>query len=185
MTDTLPPLRVGVSSPLLARALAAALTAHDLSAIALVPPATDAGNPPDLTIEESDAPPLRLGIILDWLITRAQNRPLIALPVSLAIPTGALSLPTGLLTRHPNKGDALRLTEKERDLLIALYQAPDHRLEKGVLLAQVWGYVPGVETHTLETHIYRLRQKIERDPSQPDILRTDAGAYRLNLDEKK
>jgi DNA-binding response OmpR family regulator len=48
-----------------------------------------------------------------------------------------------------------------------------------VLLHEVWGYNSGVTTHTLETHIYRLRQKIERDPARAELLVTDAGGYKL------
>ncbi|MGV8997646.1 MAG: response regulator transcription factor [Parvibaculaceae bacterium] len=73
----------------------------------------------------------------------------------------------------------VRLTEKETNILKYLLQAGQNVVGREELLAEVWGYNSGVTTHTLETHIYRLRQKIEADPSQATILVTDAGGYRL------
>ena len=76
-------------------------------------------------------------------------------------------------------GRKIRLTEKEADILKFLFEAGGQVVPREVLLAEVWGYNSGVTTHTLETHIYRLRQKIERDPSNAEYLVTEAGGYRL------
>lgn len=73
----------------------------------------------------------------------------------------------------------IRLTEKETNILKFLYRANDNVVARDVLLHEVWGYNAGVTTHTLETHIYRLRQKIEPDPSNARILTTESGGYRL------
>ena len=74
----------------------------------------------------------------------------------------------------------IRLTEKETNILKYLLRAEAEVVHRDTLLEEVWGYNSGVTTHTLETHIYRLRQKIEADPSKAEILVTDAGGYRLN-----
>jgi len=73
----------------------------------------------------------------------------------------------------------IRLTEKETNILKFLYRAPDGVVPRDVLLHEVWGYNAGVTTHTLETHIYRLRQKIEPDPTNVTLLVTESGGYRL------
>ena len=73
----------------------------------------------------------------------------------------------------------IRLTEKETNILKYLYRAQDGVVAREVLLHEVWGYNAGVTTHTLETHIYRLRQKIEPDPSNVRLLVTESGGYRL------
>ena len=73
----------------------------------------------------------------------------------------------------------IRLTEKEAATLKFLFRAGQAVIGRDVLLNEVWGYNSGVATHTLETHVYRLRQKIERDPSNAEILVTEAGGYRL------
>ena len=77
------------------------------------------------------------------------------------------------------KGSKIRLTEKETSILKYLYRAGDKVVTRDVLLHEVWGYNAGVTTHTLETHIYRLRQKIERDPANAELLITEAGGYKL------
>ncbi len=73
----------------------------------------------------------------------------------------------------------IRLTEKEAAILKFLYRAGQRVIGRETLLGEVWGYNAGVTTHTLETHVYRLRQKIERNPSQAEILVTEPGGYRL------
>ncbi|MEL6997131.1 MAG: response regulator transcription factor [Pseudomonadota bacterium] len=73
----------------------------------------------------------------------------------------------------------IRLTEKETNILKFLYRAGGRTVERDTLLREVWGYNAGVTTHTLETHIYRLRQKIEPDPGNARILVTETGGYRL------
>jgi DNA-binding response OmpR family regulator len=72
----------------------------------------------------------------------------------------------------------IRLTEKETNILKFLYRSGD-TVARETLLHEVWGYNPAVTTHTLETHIYRLRQKIENNPGQAQILVTESGGYRL------
>ncbi len=77
------------------------------------------------------------------------------------------------------KGAKVRLTEKETSILKYLYRAGDKVVSRDVLLHEVWGYNAGVTTHTLETHIYRLRQKIEKDPGNAELLVTETGGYKL------
>ncbi|MGN6515093.1 MAG: response regulator transcription factor [Rhizomicrobium sp.] len=72
----------------------------------------------------------------------------------------------------------IRLTEKETNILKFLYRSGD-TVARETLLHEVWGYNPAVTTHTLETHIYRLRQKIENNPGHAQILVTESGGYRL------
>ncbi len=74
-----------------------------------------------------------------------------------------------------------RLTEKETNILKYLYRAGGKPISREELLTEVWGYNAGVTTHTLETHVYRLRQKIEPDPANARLLLTDAGGYRLQF----
>jgi len=79
-----------------------------------------------------------------------------------------------------NGNESIRLTEKENDILKFLYQNLETTVSRETLLHEVWGYNSKVTTHTLETHIYRLRQKIEIDPANACFLITETGGYRLN-----
>jgi DNA-binding response OmpR family regulator len=79
-----------------------------------------------------------------------------------------------------HSGNKVRLTDKETSILRYLCRARQP-VSREILLREVWGYSPGLTTHTLETHIYRLRQKIELDVANPTILVTDSRGYRLVL----
>ena len=83
-----------------------------------------------------------------------------------------------LITENEEK---VRLTEKETNILKFLYRSKDGMVARDVLLHEVWGYNANVTTHTRETHIYRLRQKIELDPRNARLLITEQGGYRLNV----
>jgi len=86
--------------------------------------------------------------------------------------------PSAKLLQGPNNSK-IRLTEKETSILKFLFRAGDKVVGRETLLHEVWGYNPAVTTHTLETHIYRLRQKIEADPTHARLLVTESGGYRL------
>lgn len=87
--------------------------------------------------------------------------------------------PASKLLLEEEKNQKIRLTEKETAILKFLYRAGDKPVGRDILLNEVWGYNSEVTTHTLETHVYRLRQKIESDPSNAEILITEPGGYRL------
>ncbi len=84
-----------------------------------------------------------------------------------------------LLDRHTQQ--RVRLTEKEAAILLYLFNQSD-AVSRETLLSAIWGYSPAITTHTLETHIYKLRQKIEHDPAQAQLLLTEEGGYRLRTE---
>jgi len=86
--------------------------------------------------------------------------------------------PSAKLLSDESGRKKVRLTEKETAILKFLYRA-GRAIGRDMLLDEVWGYSAGVTTHTLETHVYRLRRKIERDPAKAEILVTEPGGYRL------
>jgi len=88
--------------------------------------------------------------------------------------------PSAKLLQEPARNRRIRLTEKEAAILKFLYRAGTKPVARQVLLNEVWGYNAAVTTHTLETHIYRLRQKIEPDPTNAKLLLTEGGGYRLD-----
>ncbi|GHA23489.1 DNA-binding response regulator [Devosia pacifica] len=92
---------------------------------------------------------------------------------------GPYSFQPAAKTLESTDGAKVRLTDKETSILKFLYRQGPKTITRDVLLKEVWGYNNRVTTHTLETHIYRLRQKIERDPSHARLLVTEEGGYRL------
>jgi len=121
--------------------------------------------------------PFRLGVLLARL--RAQLRQH-EQSEDAVFSIGPYSFrPSAKLLVHGENKNKVRLTEKETSILKYLYRNGTAVVGRDVLLGEVWGYNAGVTTHTLETHVYRLRQKIEMDPSNAEILVTEPGGYRL------
>jgi DNA-binding response OmpR family regulator len=89
--------------------------------------------------------------------------------------------PAKKLLQDTAKNRRIRLTDKETAVLKFLYRS-ETAVNRQILMHEVWGYNSAVTTHTLETHIYRLRQKIEADPANPSLLVTEGGGYRLRPD---
>lgn len=153
--------------------LAAALAVYGagLPPVALVARAED--GPPEGTVMALPAGRFRIGAVLDRLRGGAEP----AEPF-LAVGGGGLDL-RQMVWRAPEDGREVRLTGKEAEILALLHRAGGVAVARGALLETVWGYGDGVETHTVETHMYRLRQKIERDPARPVWLLTEGDGYLL------
>ncbi|WP_343564351.1 response regulator transcription factor [Kiloniella sp. b19] len=121
--------------------------------------------------------PFRLGVLLARL--RAQLRQH-AQSEDAIFTIGPYSFqPSNKLLLENETQKKIRLTEKETAILKFLYRKGAQVVGRDVLLNEVWGYNAGVTTHTLETHVYRLRQKIEPDPANATLLVTEPGGYRL------
>jgi DNA-binding response OmpR family regulator len=71
------------------------------------------------------------------------------------------------------------LSEKECAILRFLFRADNRAIDRDTLYAEVWNHRTPLATHTLQTHVYRLRRKIERDPANPRILVSEPAGYRL------
>ena len=127
------------------------------------------------TAHESLARPFRFSALLQRLHALSTHH----------APANDAGVRIGPYTFHPSakllqaEGRKVRLTEKETNILKFLH-ASAGTVPRDILLHEVWGYGPAVATHTLETHIYRLRKKIEEDPGKAQILLTEGGGYRLS-----
>lgn len=121
--------------------------------------------------------PFRLGVLLARLRAHLRQH---AQSEDAVFAIGPYSFrPSAKLLVETETERKVRLTEKETAILKFLYRAGQRVIDRETLLHEVWGYNPGVTTHTLETHVYRLRQKIEPDPSAARILVTESGGYKL------
>jgi DNA-binding response OmpR family regulator len=155
--------RQGVKSPIIM------LTAHDSDADTIL--GLDSG------ANDYIPKPFRLGVLLARL--RAQLRQF-ELSDDATFPIGPYTFrPSAKMLVNAENNRKIHLTEKETAILKYLYRMGDRPVTREVLLDEVWGYNAGVTTHTLETHIYRLRQKIEPEPTNAQILVTQPGGYRL------
>ena len=155
--------RNGVKSPILM------LTASDTDADTIL--GLDAG------ANDYVMKPFRLGVLLARI--RAQLR-LHEQSEDAVLSIGPYTFkPSAKMLIEDATEKKVRLTEKETSILKFLYRAGDKVVGRDTLLDEVWDYNAGVTTHTLETHVYRLRQKIELNPSNAEILVTEPGGYRL------
>ncbi|HYS46036.1 MAG TPA: response regulator transcription factor [Rhizomicrobium sp.] len=138
---------------------------------------------PLLLLTDGDAPTTQESLVRPFRFSALLAR-LHALNTHHA-PADDMAVRIGPYTFHPSakllqaEGRKVRLTEKETNILKFLHASPG-TVPRDILLHEVWGYSPAVATHTLETHIYRLRKKIEQDPAKAQILLTEGGGYRLS-----
>ena len=119
--------------------------------------------------------PFRFGVLLARIRAHLRQH---AKTENVAIPIGQYIFRPSIKVLE-NGDEKIRLTEKETNILRFLFAQGDVTVARETLLHEVWGYNAQVTTHTLETHIYRLRQKIESNPSEAKLLLTEDGGYRL------
>lgn len=154
--------KAGVKCPIIM------LTGHDTEADTIL--GLDAG------ANDYVAKPFRFGILLARVRAHLRSH---EQSEDAVFQIGAYTFKPAMKLLQNEDEKKVRLTEKETAILKYLYRAGDRVVSRDVLLHEVWGYNSGVTTHTLETHIYRLRQKIENDPSNAELLVTETGGYRL------
>lgn len=133
--------------------------------------------PKDFSLLKNEGKTVRLGSLLDK--ARAEHR----LKTSVIKKNGYILDTYNDVFKKPD-GTKINLTDKENALLKCLFENKIHAVDKDHLLKSVWNYADTVETHTLETHIYRLRQKIENNPATPTFLITKDNGYALSFSEK-
>lgn len=157
-------------------AVCARLRASGLSMPVILLNGANRTNAADDTI--TIAKPFRLSELMTRLHARL-NAPLGMAEAPMRIRIGPYELRIEEKALHGDANLRIRLTEKETAILAFLHRKGSRAAPRQELLREVWGYNPAVTTHTLETHIYRLRRKIEADPAKACVLLTEAGGYRL------
>ncbi len=128
--------------------------------------------------------PLRLGEILDGLINIQAGQNLISNAPKTIHLAGDIQFSPRTLTCKDSKDNSVVITEKEAQFLLALYESEDKTLDRKALLQKVWEYADSAETHTLETHVYRLRQKLNKLEAE-DPIETVENGYCLKLPQNQ
>lgn len=121
--------------------------------------------------------PLRLGETLSAIEAawqRSTQKHILALGKAYQL------LPLKKQLVHKATGNTIDLTDKEAQLLQELLKAKNHTATKDELLKKIWGFETEINTHTLETHIYRLRAKL-KDLSGSEMIAADEGGYKLEF----
>ncbi len=134
--------------------------------------------PPEMVPVVNVSRPVRLSELLYTIRERLQAKTRQDSEDTIAIGNCRFSLREKLLAPE-GKAAGTDLTEKEAELLIELHKNIDNTMHKDELLRLVWGYVEGTDTHTLETHIYRLRGKLRQIGASFDIVSGDGAGYRI------
>ena len=124
--------------------------------------------------------PLRLGDLTDRVRYMLSGRDRFAQNGTVAFRQFELNALDGTLF-DMERDVSVRLTDKEKLLILSLYGAENNALDRASLLQQVWSYAENAETHTLETHLYRLRQKLEESLGITDLIVTKDGIYTLKI----
>ncbi len=126
------------------------------------------------------AAPVRLGEVCDEIIYHTKQSEIKKSLKPIKIGPFML-LPQKNIMEDQKEKSSVKVTDKEMDILLYLFRQSPNKVTRTDMLHNIWRYSESIETHTLETHIYRLRQKIETNPAEPKILMTDDEGYYLQL----